>query len=157
MAAVYEGVILFGVLMFFGYGFSALAQFRGEQGTARLSFQLYLFVVMGIYFAGFWSKGRRTLPMKTMSVTLVTDTGGGSVSVARATWRYVVASALFWGLLALIWRHSPWFALLWPLPFLWALFDPKRRTWYDIAAGTRLVRTPDPEPARKPAAKSASR
>ena len=148
MAAAYEGVILFGVLMFFGYGFSALVQFRGEEGSLRFGFQLYLFVVMGIYFVGFWSQGRRTLPMKTMAVTLVTDDGDGPVSVPRAIWRYVVASALFWGLLAVIWRHTPWVALLWPLPYLWALFDPKQRTWYDIAAGTRLVRTPDTKPAR---------
>ena len=148
MAAIYEGVIMFGVLMFFGYGFSALAQFHGEQGSLRLGFQLYLFILMGIYFAGFWSQGRRSLPMKTMSVTLVTDSGDGPVSLPRAVWRYVVASALFWGLLALIWRQSPWVALLWPLPYLWALFDPKRRTWYDLAAGTRLVRTPEPGPAR---------
>lgn len=140
MAAVYEGVILFGVLMFFGYAFSALAQYRGEQGLWHASFQLYLFVLLGIYFVGFWSDGRRTLPMKTMSVTLVTG-DGRPVGKLRAAWRYLVASVLFWGLLALIWRHSPWVAVLWPLPYLWALADPKHRTWYDLAAGTRLIRT----------------
>lgn len=140
MAAVYDGVILFGVLMFFGYAFSALAQFRGEEGALRASFQLYLFLVLGAYFVGFWSKGRRTLPMKTMSVALVAG-DGRPVGWLRAAWRYLVASILFWGLLALIWRHSPWFAILWPLPYFWALFDSKHRTWYDLAAGTRLVRT----------------
>ena len=147
MAAVYDGVILFGVLMFFGYGFSALAQFRGEDGVLRAAFQLYLFVVLGLYFVGFWSDGRRTLPMKTMSVTLVTD-AGRPVGRLRATWRYIVASALFWGLLALIWRQSPWFALIWPLPYFWALIDASHRTWYDLAAGTRLVLTPETRPAR---------
>lgn len=143
MSAVYDGVILFGVLMFFGYAFSALAQFRGEAGTLRASFQGYLFLVLGAYFVGFWSNGRRTLPMKTMAITLVTD-AGQPVEVWRAAWRYVVASAFFWGLLALIWRHSPWFALIWPLPYFWGLLDPKHRTWYDLAAGTRLVRTDAP-------------
>lgn len=141
MAAIYEAVILFGVLMFFGYAFSALAQFRGESGGLRLSFQLFLFVVMGIYFIGFWSDGRRTLPMKTMSVTLVTTRGDRPVGRWRAAWRYLVASVLFWGLLAFIWRHSAWMALAWPLPWLWAGVDRLGRTWYDLAAGTRLVRT----------------
>lgn len=149
MAAIYDGVILFGIVMFFGYGFSAVARFRAEDGLLRSTFQWYLFAVLGVYFIGFWSGGRRTLPMKTMSVVLVNDADGRPVSALRAAWRYVVASALFWGLLAFVWRHSPWLAVLWPLPFLWGAVDPRRRTWYDIAAGTRLVHRP-PLPAAKP-------
>ncbi len=132
-------MILFGVVMFFGYGFSALTRFRAEEGLLRASFQWYLFIVVGLYFVGFWSGGRRTLPMKTVSVTLVADGDGRPVTVLRAAWRYAVASVLFWGLLAFVWRHSPWFALLWPLPYLWAAIDRHHRTWYDLAAGTRLV------------------
>ncbi len=152
MSAIYDGVILFGVVMFFGYGFSALARFRAEDGPLRAGFQWYLFIVLGAYFAGFWSGGRRTLPMKTMAVALVNDRDGRPVSLLRAAWRYVIASVLFWGLLAFVWRHSPWLAVLWPLPFLWAAWDKRRRTWYDIAAGTRLVHR-DPLPARSPTAR----
>ncbi|MGE0310475.1 MAG: RDD family protein [Lautropia sp.] len=142
MAAVYEGVILFGVVFFFGYAFSALTTFKGAEGVLRSVFQAYLFVVLGAYFTWFWSDGRRTLPMKTMAVTLVTGRGNAPVSKLRAAWRYAIASLLFWGIVGAVWKASIWWLLLWPLPFLWSVADPQRRTLYDVLAGTRLVTTP---------------
>lgn len=141
MAAVYEGVILFGVVFFFGYAFSALTSFRGEEGLLRTVFQLYMFAVLGAYFIWSWSNGRRTLPMKTMSVTLVAGDGSTPLTRARATWRYLIASLLFWGIIGAVWQASIWWLLLWPAPFLWTLADRQRRTLYDVLAGTRLVRT----------------
>jgi uncharacterized RDD family membrane protein YckC len=143
MSAVYEGVILFGVVFFFAYGFSALTSFRGGEGLLRTSFQVYLFVVLGVYFTWFWSKGRRTLPMKTMGVTLVASGTGLPLTTARAAWRYLLASVLFWGLLAVVWKLSAWWLILWPLPFAWALFDSRHRALYDVLAGTMLVKRAD--------------
>lgn len=141
MSCVYDGIILFGVVFFFGYGFSALTRFHGESGITRTAFQVYMFVVLGIYFVWFWSQGRWTLPMKTMGVKLVRDDGQNSpLTVSRAVARYVLASAFFWGGLALIWVTSPLLALLWIVPFAWAIFDGKRRTLYDVLAGTVLIR-----------------
>ena len=74
MACVYEGIILFGVVFFFGYGFSALTQYRGEPGALHTAFQLFMFAVLGAYFGWFWSNGRWTLPMKTIGVKLVRST-----------------------------------------------------------------------------------
>jgi uncharacterized RDD family membrane protein YckC len=139
MSAVYEGVILFGVVFFFAYGYSALTSFKGGEGPVRTAFQIYLFLILGAYFTWFWSRGRRTLPMKTMGVVLVTARSGAPVTPARAAWRYLVASVLFWGLLAAIWKASPWWLFLWPLPFGWSLFSPQRQTLYDLLAGTVLV------------------
>ena len=151
MSAVYEGVILFGVVFFFAYGFSALTAFKGGEGTLRTAFQIYLFLILGAYFTWFWSRGRRTLPMKTMAVTLVDAAGGQPISPARAAWRYLVASLLCWGLLGAVWKASVWWLVLWPLPFAWALFNPRRQALYDVLAGTLLIRSPSAPAARRSA------
>ena len=139
MSAVYESVILFGIVFFFGYAFSALTTFKGGDGPLRTAFQVYMFLVLGAYFIGFWSKGRRTLPMKTMGVALVTSDSGAPLGYARAAWRYLVASALFWGLLGITWKSSPLWLLLLPVPFLWGFLNPRKRTLYDVLAGSMLV------------------
>jgi uncharacterized RDD family membrane protein YckC len=150
MSAVYEGVILFGVVFFFAYGFSALTSFKGGGGLLRTAFQVYLFLILGTYFTWFWSRGRRTLPMKTMGVVLVVARSGLPVPPVRAAWRYVVASVLFWGLLAAVWKASVWWLLLWPLPFCWSLVSPRRQTLYDLVAGTLLVEQKPEAPAARP-------
>lgn len=138
MCTAYESVLLFGVVWFFGYAFSALAQFKGEPGAARSAFQVYMVLLLGGYFTLFWSAGRRTLPMKTMAVRLVTREGG-PVSVPRAAWRYAVAVALLAAPLAAARQLHAATALLVLLPFAWVLVDRQRRTLWDVAAGTRLV------------------
>jgi uncharacterized RDD family membrane protein YckC len=92
MCVAYEGVILFGVVFFFAYAFSALTQYKGQSGMLRNVFQAFMFCVLGMYFVWFWSKGRRTLPMKTMGVTLV-DQAGAPAGRGRALVRYLAASA----------------------------------------------------------------
>jgi uncharacterized RDD family membrane protein YckC len=139
MSAVYEGVILFGVVFFFAYAFSSLTSFKGGEGPLRTAFQLYLFLVLGTYFTWFWSRGRRTLPMKTMGVVLVRARDDAPLTPGRAAWRYLVASIMFWGLLAAVWKASVWWLPLWPLPFAWSMFNPRRQTLYDLVAGTVLV------------------
>ncbi len=139
MSAVYESIVLFGVVVFFGYAYSALLQYRGEPGALRWGLQAWLFVVLGFYFVWFWSDGRRTLPMRTVGVRLVCD-DGRPPGRGRAALRYAAAWTM---LLAPMWAatgtgHPAWL-LLWPVPFCWGLFDPMRRTLYDRAAGTRLV------------------
>lgn len=143
MTLTYEGVILFGIVFFFGYAFSALSRYQGGSGPHRLLFQLYIFGVLAAYFGWFWSNGRWSLPMKTLGVRLVRDDARqGPVGPGRALWRYTVASLMFWGGLALVWQASPWWLPFFFLPFGWAAFDPRRRTLYDMAAGTMLVDDP---------------
>ena len=60
---VYEGVLLFGVLMISGYLFSTLTQQRHAL-LGRHALQGFLFVVLGIYFVWFWSHGGQTVAMK---------------------------------------------------------------------------------------------
>lgn len=138
MAACYEGVILFGVAVFFGYAFSALTQYRGETGVLRHVFQAFLFLVFGAYLVWFWSEGRRSLPMKTVMVRLV-DTGGSPLTKGRAALRYVLACLFLAIPVGLAASWGPAALSLLPVSWVWVLFDSTRRTAYDRLAGTRLV------------------
>lgn len=149
MGAVYESVVLFGVVVFFGYGFSALLQFRGAPGPLRWAFQAFLFAVLAAYFVWFWSGGRRTLPMKTVSLRLV-DRADRPLSAPRAAARYLWAWALIVAPVAAAASFGAVFLLLLPVPFAWALFDRRRRALYDVLAGTRLVVDEPPAPSRPP-------
>ena len=138
MCIAYECILLFGVLFFFGYGFSALVQFKGAPGPLRWAFQGFVFLVLAAYFTWSWSEGRRTLPMKTMMVTVVTDEGS-PLRRGQAFLRFVAAFAmLVIAAAAGSFVHGAlWLLML--VPFVWALVDRDRRTLYDLATGTRLV------------------
>ncbi len=140
---LYEGMLLFGVVFIAGYLFSTLTQTRHALDN-RFAQQAFLFVVLGIYFTWFWSRGQ-TLALKTWRIRLV-DNLGQPVSQARAFWRY---------LLSWVWLLPPLIALA---PFkataietlvvvlgwiaVWAIlsrFHPQQQFWHDALAGTRLV------------------
>jgi uncharacterized RDD family membrane protein YckC len=142
---VYEGVLLFGVVMIAGYLYSSLTQQRHAlQGQTGL--QAFLFVVLGIYFTWFWSHGGQTVAMKAWHLRLVT-TEGKAVSQPRALARYV--ASWLWFLPALASVHAAglhsagaifsamaagvlgYAALAW--------LRPDRQFWHDIVCGTRLV------------------
>lgn len=145
MGFAYEAIILFGVVWFADYAFSALTQFRGHPGALRTAFQWFTLGVLAAYFTGFWSEGRRSLPMKTMSLQLQTS-AGGPVSIARAFARFAAAAALAVGALAAgHFVHPTLYALL-VAPYAWTLVDRDRRALHDVLAGTRLARV-DPSPA----------
>jgi len=140
---LYEGMLLFGVLFIASYLFSTLSQTRNALDNRNLQ-QGFLFIILGIYFTWFWSKGQ-TLAMKTWHIKLV-DLHGRPPSQSRALLRYVLS--WLWFLPALV--VSAWFSpnvsvivfilLGWTL--VWALasrFHPRRQFWHDALAGTRLV------------------
>ncbi len=140
MSAAYESVILFGVVFFFGYAFSSLfrVKFNGQLNGPMVAFQIWMMLVLALYFAWFWSNGRRTLPMKTMAVKLV-DSRGGDVSPARAALRYFIAGLTYLIIFAAMrYIHYGCAALL-LLPFFWSIFDRQQRALYDVLAGTRLI------------------
>lgn len=96
---VYEGVLLFGVVMIAGYLFSSLTQQRhalhGQWGL-----RAFLFLVLAIYFVGFWSRGGQTVAMKTWHLRLVAR-DGSPVSQPRALARYLASWVWFVPALAL--------------------------------------------------------
>lgn len=138
MCVAYECILLFGVLFFFGYGFSALAQFKGAPGPLRWAFQGFVFLVLAAYFGWSWSEGRRTLPMKTMMVSVVTEEGR-PLTLGQALLRFVAAFAMLVIAAAAGSFVHPSLWLLVLLPFAWTLIDRDRRALYDLVCGTRLV------------------
>ncbi len=142
MGMTYEAIVLFGVLWFFDYAYSALTRFEGEPGLLRHGFQLFTGLVLCIYFSSFWANGRRTLPMKTLSLQLV-DRVGKPLSVARSAARFLSALLMLILVLAIAWANSWGWLVLLLVPTGWSLVDPDRQSLYDRIAGTRLVRTPD--------------
>jgi uncharacterized RDD family membrane protein YckC len=152
----YEGVLLFGVVMIAGWLYSTLTQQRHAlQGQHGL--QAFLFVVLGIYFVLFWSRGGQTVAMKAWHIRLVTATGA-PVSQGRALTRYLLSwiwflPALAAAYLADLHGSGAIFGLLAAgvLAYaLLALLHPQRQFWHDAVCGTRLV-TWRPAPRPRPA------
>jgi uncharacterized RDD family membrane protein YckC len=145
---LYEGVLMFAIVFIAGWLFSTLGQMRDAMDARRPLLQAFLFVVFGIYFAWFWSRGQ-TLAMKTWHIRIV-DRAGRPVSQGRALLRYVLSWLWFLPpLLVLAPMHRApgevalflggWVAV-------WAVlsrFHPQGQFWHDALAGTRLVRDAD--------------
>ncbi len=139
----YEGLLMFGVVFIAGYLFSTLSQTRHALDN-RHALQAFLFVIFGIYFVWFWSKGQ-TLAMKTWNIRVV-DANGGALTQQRAIVRYLwswcwflpplAASAIF----SLPGKEAAVITIGWIS--VWAIlsrFHPKGQFWHDAFAGTRLI------------------
>jgi len=138
MGITYESIILFGVIWFADYAFSALTQFKGEPGPLRHAFQAFTVLVLGGYFSFFWSGGRVSLPMKTLSLAVQTQ-DGGPPGTARAAFRFGAALAIPVAALAAGHLLSAWLYLLVPVSWLWCMLDRDAQALHDRIAGTRLV------------------
>lgn len=142
---VYEGVLLFGVVMIAGYLYSSLTQQRHAL-EGRHGLQAFMLVVLAIYFVWFWSHGGQTVAMKAWHIRLV-RTDGRPVSQARALLRYVLSWIWFLpalGTAAAAGLHGggelfgistvgvvAYAALAW--------LHPQRQFWHDAVCGTRLI------------------
>jgi len=144
-AFVYEGVLLFGVLMIAGYLYSSLTQqHHALQGQPGL--KAFLFVVLAIYFVWFWTHGGQTVAMRAWHIRLVTR-DGKPLSQTRAALRYLASWVWFVPALASAWLaglHSAAqiFALMAVGVLTYALLSwlhPQRQFWHDVLCGTRLV------------------
>lgn len=148
---LYEGMLLFAVLFLGDYLLDSLSQSRHGLDRRDLR-QLFLFVLLGVYFVWFWSKGQ-TLAMKTWNIRIV-DRDGAPVSQLRALARYVLswlwllpplaAYAFGLGLIETLVLVPAWVAV-------WAIlsrFHPQQQFWHDAWAGTRLVTNIAPESPR---------
>lgn len=140
---LYEGMLLFGVVFIAGYLFSTLSQTRHALDN-RYGMQAFLFLVLGIYFIWFWSRGQ-TLAMKTWHIRVV-DVHGHPLSQNRALARYLASWLWFLPPLLLTWPlgiSAPEVGVLtlgWVA--IWALlsrFHAQRQFLHDALAGTRLI------------------
>jgi len=142
----YEGMLLFGVTFISGYLFSTLSQSR--HGLAnRLGLQIFVALVLAIYFTWFWHKGQ-TLAMKTWRIKVL-DRHGLALSQTLALKRFFLSWMWFAPPLALAWfidlpvMTTLAAACIWVL--LWAgasRFAPREQFWHDVWAGTQLVHEP---------------
>jgi uncharacterized RDD family membrane protein YckC len=121
-SALYD--LLLVVALVFIATFPVLA-FLGDatHGWRRHVLQIWVLLVVGAYFVGFWTRGGQTLPMKTWHIRVVSR-DGQPLGMARAIHRYLIALL---GIAAL------------GLGFLWAVFDRDRQFLHDRLAGTALV------------------
>ena len=142
---VYEGVLLFGVVMLAGFLYSSITQQRHAlKGMHGL--QAFVFIVLGIYFVWFWSKAGQTLAMKTWHVRLV-DKSGQPVTRARALARYVLSWIWFVPALGAAEIAGARAGVpLWSWMFAGVLliavagrWSPDRQFVHDLLCGTRLV------------------
>lgn len=147
MAFTYEGVLMFGIVMFGAYVYGTLTQHRHAlQG--RTGLQVFLFVLMGIYFVWFWTHGGQSVAAKTWHLRLV-DMHGRSVGVLRATIRYLlswiwVAPALLASQLAGPLAPVASFALVFVGVVVYAALarlHPQRQFVHDAICGTRWIDT----------------
>ncbi len=121
-AALYDALLLFGVLFVVALPFTVLAGITwGDPRYPLLQFVLY--AVVYLYFGWFWTHGGQTLGMKTWRVRLVRRDGG------RVDWLQVTVRL---GVALLSWAAFG-------AGFLWALLNRRRATWHDLASGTELV------------------
>ncbi len=141
---LYEGVLLFGIVFVAGWLFSTLGQMRGAMDSRRTLLQAFLFLVFGVYFTWFWTKGQ-TLAMKTWHIRIV-DRAGRPVTQRRALLRYACSWLWFLPPAAALapFKPGPGAAALVMLGWVavWALssrLQPQRQFWHDALAGTRLI------------------
>ncbi|WP_395700086.1 RDD family protein [Aquabacterium sp.] len=151
---VYEGVLLFGVVMIAGYLYSSLTQQRNAM-EGRLGLMAFLFVILAIYFSWFWSRSGQTVAMKAWHLRLLT-VQGQPVSQARAFARYVLS--WLWFLPALAMVHAAGLnstaaifgamtaGVLAYAALAWLRAD--RQFWHDVVCGTRLVTWRPPPKAK---------
>jgi uncharacterized RDD family membrane protein YckC len=161
-AVTYEAILLCAVLLLAGF-LLAPAVSPAPAGSfqrllpipsfpARVLSFAATFGVGALYFGWSWTGGRRTLPMKTWRVRVVSR-AGGAVMPRTALVRYCAA----WigpGLALLAYaamapagyaRGTLWLAAL---NYAWAFVDPERQFLHDRIAGTRIVMAPPtPSPA----------
>jgi uncharacterized RDD family membrane protein YckC len=153
-AFVYEGVLLFGVIMAAGYVYGVLTgQRHALQGKGGL--QAFLFVVLAIYFSWFWSRSGQTVAMKAWHIRLV-SVNGAPVPQSRAVLRYLLS--WLWFLPAWVTAYAfnlqgmsavGGLTLLGVLAYAGLVWlRPDRQFWHDGVCKTRLV-TWQPELPKK--------
>ncbi len=123
-AMLYESFLILAVLM--AAGFVYIPLFGNADGPLEKAvFQLYLLIVLMIYFLVFWTRGGQTLAMKTWRIRL-TNLSGANISPPQGILRFFLA-IISLGFLG--------------VGFLWMFFDPQRQFLHDRLAKTRLIST----------------
>ncbi|MDE2400441.1 MAG: RDD family protein [Burkholderiales bacterium] len=144
-AFVYEGVLLFGVVMVVGLIFGiAVSQHHALEH--RQGLQVTVFLVLSLYFMWFWTHGGQSLAMKTWHLRLVSDSGG-TISLKQALARYMASwlwfvPALLGAWLANFHQSRLLYGAIGGWIVVYALLSwltPQRQFLHDWLCGTRLI------------------
>lgn len=101
----------------------------GQPALTGIGYWLNLLIVAAavvLFFTGFWTRAGRTLGMQAWRLR-IDSTDGARISTRQALIRLAgaLASAACFG-----------------IGYLWIVFDRERRSWHDIASGSRVVVLP---------------
>ncbi len=113
IAAVFAIVVVFGLL-------ATIVPILGGIGLA-----VGILGVPLAYFPYFWAKSGQTPGMKMMNIKVVRDVDGGPITMGQAILRllgYWVSSLVFY------------------LGFIWIFIDKRQRGWFDLIAGTVVIK-----------------
>jgi len=148
---VYEGLILFGILLIPGAVGALIVAVTGQQhsATSDLALQVISFAIYATYFTWFWTQRGQTLPMQTWRIKVVTA-DGRPLSWARAfvrylaSWLWVAPAALIAALNHWSFREEPRAmvasASVGVLSYaLLALVLPQKQFLHDLICSTKLV------------------
>jgi len=123
-AIVYDLLLVTSIVIASAIPFVLITGDTSKNFSTRLAFQLYLLVVIFLYYGWCWTRSGQTLGLLTWKLRVVTTDGG------KLTWKHAfkrfAAAFLSTGCLG--------------LGFLWALIDREKLAWHDRLSGTRLVR-----------------
>jgi uncharacterized RDD family membrane protein YckC len=149
MSALYECVLLFGVLFLALLVYFRVTNLQSLRVPAsHPGLNAYTFLVLALYFLGFWLKNGQTLAMKTWHIKVV-RVDGRPIRPRQALVRYLAA----W-----LWVAPPFViltasgltsvpvhvtvVLLWMSGYvLISTRHPRRQCLHDVIAGTELVST----------------
>jgi uncharacterized RDD family membrane protein YckC len=148
LCIAYELICLVAVLFLGTLPVAVLFGYATEGGR-HAQLQLYVLVLLGVYFGWFWTRGGQTLAMRTWRIRIV-NRDGRLLSVPQAAKRYVIACCFMLPALITLVVFSkyrgrvPW-ALFASVPmiatFLWARFDRDRQFLHDRLAGSKQIMT----------------
>lgn len=128
-AIVYDALLVFAFLILLAVLSTAFLGGENVYAGGPLYVKIYnavRFLIIFVFFVGYWSLKGRTLGMQSWGLQLVTA-DGRVPSVGQATIRFF-AAILSWLPLG--------------LGFLWQLWDKDKLTWHDRLSGTRVVHIP---------------
>jgi uncharacterized RDD family membrane protein YckC len=126
-----DGFIMGAAVLVLGLVLGAVIGLAGEAGRsliAGLGFILYfviLLAIMFLYFPYFWQKSGQTPGMTVVKIKVVRDDDGGPIGWGIGVIRlfgFFVSQFVFY------------------IGFLWVFVDKRRRGWFDLMAGTCVIK-----------------
>lgn len=122
-AMIYDALLLLAIWMLVGFIGVAL---NGGEANESSWFRGGLFLVTFGFFAYFWMHGGMTLGMQAWRLRVQT-VDGQPIGIGQSVARFLVAGLSF---------------IACGLGYWWILFDGEKRSWPDLASGTRVVVLP---------------